>query len=555
MGIDEYLIALRRHWRVVVAAVVLAVAIAWLTSRVAPDQSGAASYNATAVMLNTGSFSAVPGSTTSLDTVATLATLDPVTQRVARAIGYDGDPRTLAAKVNAVADADSPGIVRITASSVDPNEAARIANTFATELIAYLHSDRQRTAQANLDRVNEQLVQVSADIAAIDARLPTASATRANVLEAQRTALTSQVSSLSGLYQQYLRESLEPPSFQVIEQATAVPVVPEGLQPPRSRMARVLAAAALGLAGGLVLALFLHRFDRRIRTSETAERAFREPVLAEIPRMPRTERRGVVMVEHPHSPSSEALRLLSASLLQGPVAAPPSNGGRRREVRREDRRSKIVVVTSAAPGEGKTTVVANLAVAVSETGKSVLILSCDFRRPTIHGLLEVPNLRGLSDVLKEPGTGPPLDGCVMRTRFQGVEIVPSGPALDRPGEILASDAMPRLLREARGKADLVLIDTAPILAASETAHLIPWADVVLVVARAGVVTTSLAHRTHETLDRLHTPKVSVVLNAAEETVVPPGYREYFRRIPDVSADEEGVGDSPLYRVPQQKDTI
>ena len=270
--------------------------------------------------------------------------------------------------------------------------------------------------------------------------------------------------------------------------------------------------------------------------------------------IPRNERGGIVVVEHPHSAASEALRLLGAGLVPGHASA-SMNGGRRREGRRDERRSKVVLVTSAAPGEGKTTLVANLAVVLGETGKRVLVLSCDFRRPTIHELLEVPNLHGLADVLREPTSPHVLDGCVLDTRFDGVSVAPSGASFDRPGEILGSDAMPRALREARARADVILVDTAPILAASDAAHLIPGADEVLVVARAGVVTTSLAHRTREVLERLQSPQIGVVLNGAQETALPPGYREYFRRIPETPEEEEGMGETPPYRVPQEADTV
>ena len=560
MGIDEYLIALRRHWRVVLAALVLAVAVAWVTTTVAPPRAAAVSYNGTAVVLNSGSIAgSFPGTVAgagipSLETVATVATLQPVVQRAADAMGYEGDPQLLAAGVRAVADPSSPGILRITASSGDPQEAALIANTFATELIDYLQANRKRTAEDNLAFVNEQLADVSSEIVETDQELQTASPEEANVLEARRTALTNRVSVLSALYQQYLGESLEPPAFELVERATPVPVTAEGLQPPRSRTARVLIAAILGLLGGFAIALVLQRFDKRIRTAETAERALHAPVLAEIPLIPKNERGGIVVVEHPHSAASEALRLLGAGLVPGQASA-GLNGGRRREGRREDRRSKVVLVTSAAPGEGKTTLVANLAVVLGETGKRVLVLSCDFRRPTIHDLLEVPNLYGLADVLREPTSPQILNGCVLDTRFDGVSVAPSGASFDRPSEILGSDAMPRALREARARADVVLIDTAPILAASDAAHLIPGADEVLVVARAGVATTSLAHRTREVLERLQSPQIGVVLNGAQETALPPRYREYFRRIPETPEEEEGLGETPPYRVPQEADTV
>ena len=148
-----------------------------------------------------------------------------------------------------------------------------------------------------------------------------------------------------------------------------------------------------------------------------------------------------------------------------------------------------------------------------------------------------------------------LNGCVLDTRFDGVSVAPSGASFDRPGEILGSDAMPRALREARARADVVLVDTAPILAASDAAHMIPGADEVVVVARAGVVTTSLAHRTREVLERLQSPPIGVVLNGAQETALPPGYREYFRQDPGPSRGGEEMGETSPYRVPQEADTV
>lgn len=557
MGIDEYLIALRRHWRVVIAAVLLGVSVAWVTSTVDPPSSAASSYEATAIILNTGSLSGtVPGvQTPSLDTVATLATLEPVVQRVANAIGYQGELQALSAKVSAATDESSAGVLRITASSTDSSDAALLANSFASELIDYLDANRKRLAQESLKLVDQQLTDASNEIARIDEQLQTASPEQENVLQAKRAAFTNRVSSLSALYQQYLGMSLEPPAFEVVETATPVAVSPEGLQAPRSRSARLLIGAIFGLLGGVIIALVLQRFDKRIRTAEMAERAFEAPVLAEIPHISRHEREGIVMTQHPNSVSSEALRLLGAGLLQGSVSG--AHDGVRVRERRPDRRehSKVVLVTSAAPGEGKTTIVANLAVAFAETGKRVLVLSCDFRRPTIHDLFEVPNARGLTDILRDPVSGPVLDGCVLDTRFEGVTIVPSGRSYDRPGELVGSHGMPRALREARGKADVVLVDTAPLLTASDVAHMVPETDLVLLVARAGVVTTSLAHRTREVLETLRSPQIGVVLNCAQETALPPGYREYFRRAPEVPSDENGMGDSPPYRVPQGRDTV
>jgi len=555
MGIHEYLTALRRRWRIVLAAIVLAMAAAWVTTTVSPPSVAPDSYTATTVIIDSGSIlgSGSDLGSTSLDTVATLANLRPVVQRAADAIGFSGDLASLAPRVSAEADPSTPGILRVTASSMDKQDAVALADTFASELITYLHESRQQRAEESLQLVNDQLEQLAKDLAAIDRDIATASPTELILLEAQRTAAINQVTFLGGLYQQYLSQSLEPSSLQIVERATPVPAAVEGFQAPRSRSARVLIGAVLGLLVGFAIALVLERFDTRIRTAEIAARDFGAPVLAEIPRIKRSQRDGIVAIKHPRSEHAEAFGLLASALVRGAIS--PGSNGSRRDTRRPVAGGRTVLVSSAGPREGKSTVVANLAVTLADAGKRVLILSCDLRRPTIHTMFEVSNREGLSDALRNPTSQGVLDGCVRSTRFNGVSIVPSGVAVERPGELLSSEGMRVAVREARNRADFVLIDTAPILTASDAAHLIPDVDAVLVVAQAGMVTTALAHRMREVLERLQSPPVGVVLTGAQETAMPPGYQEYFRATPDRLEEGGGLGDNPPSHVATDADSV
>jgi capsular exopolysaccharide synthesis family protein len=551
MDYHDYLSALRRRWRVVLTAVVLAAAAAWLTTAVSPPPIGPDSYTATTVIIDSGSISGSASElgATSLDTVATLANLHPVVQAAADALGYEGTLSELASRVNATADPATPGILRITASSTNRREAALLADTFATELIRYLHESRQQRAEENLDFVSQRLDQLAEDLSAIDQDLAGASVTEANVLEARKTALTNQLTFLGGLYQQYLGTSVEPQSLQIVERATPVPVASTGIQAPRSRTVRVLIGALIGLLGGFAIALMLERSDTRIRTAEVAARDFGAPVLAEIPRFTKEQLSGIVAVDHPRSQHAEAFRLLASSIVQGSISLGSNGSGR--DARRPPARGRILLVTSAGPGEGKSSVVANLGVSLAETGQRVMILSCDLRRPTLHEMFEVPNLEGLSDALRHPGAQHVLDGCVLNTRFDGVSIVTSGTAAERPGELLSSERMRVALRDARSMSDFVLIDTAPILTASDGAHLIPHVDAVLVVARAGVVTSALAHRVREVLERLQSPPVGVALTGAQETPMPAGLYQYSRAAPVRQDDDKELGDTPDYHVPEE----
>jgi Mrp family chromosome partitioning ATPase len=153
------------------------------------------------------------------------------------------------------------------------------------------------------------------------------------------------------------------------------------------------------------------------------------------------------------------------------------------------------MVTSASPGEGKTTTTANLAAVFAEAGSSVLVVNCDFRRPTIHRYF------GVED---EPRR-------VHETSVPGVKIVTnvlSDPA-SNPSQVVA--AQRQVVAAARGRFDVILLDTAPLLAANDAVELVSSADMILLVARAGTTKSDNAEQCIELLTRLDVPLAGVVL--------------------------------------------
>jgi capsular exopolysaccharide synthesis family protein len=292
----------------------------------------------------------------------------------------------------------------------------------------------------------------------------------------------------------------------VLQQASATRVVPEeeflGSFTPVSRS---IAGGALGLLAGLALALLLARFDDRIRTRAGAERSFRLPVLAEIPSVSRRERRTIVGDDGRVSSGVEPFRLLGAVLAQGGGTHEPKGNGA------GSTPSQTILVTSPGSADGKSRVVGNLAAAYAESGKRVLVLSCDFRRPLIHRLFKLANEEGLSDALRSGNGARMLEPVAKSTGLPNLKVVPSGSPTGNPSALLSSERMGRLLDEAREVADVVLLDTPAILADGDAAYLVDEADAVLVVARAGKTTVHDANRTAEVLERLDAPVAGVAL--------------------------------------------
>jgi capsular exopolysaccharide synthesis family protein len=257
-----------------------------------------------------------------------------------------------------------------------------------------------------------------------------------------------------------------------------------------------------------------------IRTKQAAEEHFGYPVIAEIPPAANVGRAKVVMTTSPHSRASHAFRLLAATLTQlgSPHATRPSAGTVGKPAG-----SQTLLVTSPGPEEGKTTVVANLSAALADLGKRVLVLSCDFHRPLVHEFFGVPAIPGLAETLASSNGRRVLDGNVWDSAIGDVGVVPSGRRPTRPGELLSSGNMQRAIREAQGLADVVILDTAPLLAEGDVVHLLPAVDVVLLVGRAGRTRMRTAERAHEFLERLGAPVVGVVLTDAADSTVPRGY--------------------------------
>ena len=516
MDVADYLRILRARWLLVVGFVVVALGAGWLTTTAIPIAvSPSTVYQASAIMLKTGDTGGL-----SLSTLATVTTIEPVAEQVAEAIGYHRDPLSLTDRIQAVGD-DQAGLLTITATDTDPDRTELLANQFAKQLVAYLTKRAAENSASQAGAVKVQMDETNRQISSLERRIQSAAKPRADVLTAQRNALITTYGNLSAQYQSLLTAGTLPIGLETLQEANATPAPSVGFQPPRSRVMRSLLAALIGLLLGAGAALGLERIRGRIRTKPAAERAFGAPVVGEIPNIGRRNRKSLVSVKKPHSVPARAFRILAA-VLSGSTDDPSS------EAVLGDSGSHIILVTSAGPEEGKTTVVGNLAVAFADAGHRVLILSTDFHRPRIHTLFDVRQRPGLSDQLVSPNGKPVLQGTVVKTAVHDVQLVPSGSFPTWPGQLLGSSAMRSALEEARGLADVVLVDTPPLLSEGDAAQLIPSVDSVVVVARSGKITTDTARRAGEMLQRLRAPVGGVVLNRSDDSSIAPGRYDRLR---------------------------
>lgn len=201
----------------------------------------------------------------------------------------------------------------------------------------------------------------------------------------------------------------------------------------------------------------------------------------------------LVTVSHPRSPVSEAYRTLRTNI----------------EFSSLDHAVKTILVTSAAPDEGKSTTIANLGVTFAESGREVVVVDCDLRRPSLHQLFALPNETGLTAAIREER---PVAELLGETRVPRLRLLASGVIPPNPAELLGSRRMDRVIETLRDLADVVLFDAPPTIAVADAAVLAPKMDGVLLVVSAGKTRRDHALRAKRLIEKVNAKVLGVVLN-------------------------------------------
>jgi capsular exopolysaccharide synthesis family protein len=508
----EYLQVFKRRWRLLAACVLVAGVMAWITTPAHPSDD-AVEFSATHELIRDSTATAPPA----LASLAIFVKTGEVPRRVAERVGYDGEPAVLGGRVTLEPD-EVVGTLGITVTSGTPARAAELANAFAEETLSYLGEQAQAAQQDQLGRLNEQLATLQVEIDALDDEMAAAetAGTSTGVLEAERDSKLRQYGAALDQQQQVVNQAAPSAGYVTLQEALPdlATVVSGGFSAPKSRPARTGIAVVLGLLLGLVAVLVAERLDTRLNTREAVQVAFRLPVIAEVPRVTGA-RFAVVAADDPLSSAAEAYRTLRASLVLMPNS---SLGGRSVN---EVGEPQVILVTSPAPGDGKTTTVANLAACFAEAGREVLVLGCDFRRPEVHQYFGADPRPGIADVLMDSRRS--LSSVVRPTSIPRVRIAASGTSLRSFGDV--ANAGRALVAEARELADVVIIDTPPILATNDATELIPAVDAVVMVARIGRTTADGGRRAHTLLDRLAAPAAGVVVNGTQAAET--AYSSYY----------------------------
>jgi succinoglycan biosynthesis transport protein ExoP len=276
--------------------------------------------------------------------------------------------------------------------------------------------------------------------------------------------------------------------------------------PVRPRRAlSLLMTLMMSLAIAIVAAIIADRLDDRIRTAAAAEEAAQLPVLTQIPLVEGEGVASLVGKTESSSPLLESFRVLRTQLTLTSGAA-PSRGG----VPALPAKSvKSVLITSSREGEGKSFCALNLAVATAIAGKSVVLIDCDLRRPTLHTMLGLSGEDGLTDVIMKKVR---LADAVQQTEIPGMSFLPAGSWMADSTELLDSEAARNCLRSAIASADLAILSCPPIPYFADTQIIATLADAALLVVASDEAERNDVARARELLDQTGIQTLGIVLN-------------------------------------------
>ncbi|MGU3473433.1 CpsD/CapB family tyrosine-protein kinase [Paenibacillus sp. D51F] len=210
--------------------------------------------------------------------------------------------------------------------------------------------------------------------------------------------------------------------------------------------------------------------------------------------MPRsTSESSLVTYYDPKAPISEAYRTLRTNIQFSSFDEP----------------IQVIMVASANPGEGKSTTASNLAVTYAQEGKKTLLIDADLRKPSVFQVFSVSNRVGLSTVVS--GQCRWVD-AIQDTHVEQLDVLPSGPIPPNPSELLASQSMKSLLQELQAQYDIIIFDTPPLLAVTDSLIISSLCQGVILVVQAGKVKSELVRKAKSNLEHVQARILGVVLN-------------------------------------------
>ena len=437
-------------------------------------------------------------------TYAELLTSDTVLSSVVMTMGLEMSPAQLKSMILVDPVRDTQ-LIELKANDTDPVRAANILNILVKVFVEENTKLQGQRFDASKNSLNTQMDSLEDRINVLTLQLEALGDTteddnQRNRLDSALTQYRQIYSSLLLSYEQVrLAEAQSTSNLVQVDQATT-PMYP--IKPQTAK--NVALAAMIGFLGGACIIFLIEAFDDTLKGPDDVVRHLGLPVLGLIAKHEKDVK--VITAAQPRSPISEAYRSLRTNLQFTSVDYPINT----------------LLVTSPSPAEGKSSVTANLGIVIAQSGRSVVLVDADLRRPNLHKILDLANRKGVSTLFVQPKLN--LDGSLQPTAVPNLFVLPAGDVPPNPSELLGSAKMFEIIGRVKDHADLVIIDTPPIMAVTDSAVLAPRVDGVILVVKPGSTNLGAAKQAVEQLRRVGANLLGVVLN--EVAINRSRYRYY-----------------------------
>lgn len=423
--------------------------------------------------------------------------------------GVDISSESLAKRIRVVSVPETQ-LLLLTVVDSDTLQAALLANAIADQFILHVKNLQAKSYADSLARLQDQMDELAVLIEVTQNEIADMTAEKIQVeveltnLEGLLSIYRSDYGQLQADYEQ-IRLTVEK-AWDSIVVAEPAPV-PE--RPIQSRKLYVVIAAFVGALSALGISFLLEYLKDVVRTPDDISQILGMNTLGSIGQV-RESNKDLIVVNTPHSPISEAFRVLANNIRFAGL----------------DRPLRSILVTSPHAHEGKSLIVGNLAVTLAQRGLKVVAVDADLRLPRLHLLFNIDQGPGLTGSLLEGNGAENLKDVVV----EGLSVLPSGGLPPNPAEVVASPRMRKLLDDLTQGTDLVLIDSSPVLPVADAAILASQVDGVILVLQADQSRRQDVRNAAESLRRAGGRLVGLVLNG-----VPSQDYSYYR----YSMDEEG----------------
>lgn len=415
-------------------------------------------------------------------------------------------------------------VLRITAQDPSAGRAADTANTVAAAYLQFREQESIGRYEQASDRLTQEQGQIDTRLAEVNAML--AKNPRQALLQSERRTLLATLAQLStqvdGLTDSLIAAASGGKLLQAAEPASD-PISPQTVM-------NLILADLAGLVLGVGAALLRDRFDDVVHDDEAVRHALDAVVVGRVPQWPeRSYRDRLVSLIDPRSPASEEYQRLAVNVRFMLATGASDSGG-------------VVLVTSAQEGEGKTVTSCNLAVASARLGLRVVMVDADLRRASVAPRFGLGDPPGLSDLLVSNDS---VESYLIDVGVDRLRVLPAGTLPPNPPALLSSSRMQLVLSELAADADVVLVDSPPVLIGADTLELANVADMVIVVTREQVSRRRHLVAVRETLRQISAAPMGIVYNGVADS----GRSTYSYTVRDRSSSPSPKADPPPLDAP------